>query len=265
MFDTMIETRRAWSRTRAIWPYPVAASMHFLVVGGMIASSLLVLRQVPEFENPFGTQPTIVSLGPGLGVPPPLGQGGLRRQAPGVAPTRRPAAAHEIVQPRDVPQAAPQPDAPTEAIEQTLPSPGPSGLVFPGLGGDGTGLPWGVEGSLGDGSGGGPGSGDGRAEPALPAAPVEITPDMAPPVLIRKVAPEYPAMARTARLPGFVLLQAVVGEDGDVDDVTVLRASSPLFVDAAVKAVRQWRYRAALQSGRPVRVYFTVRVEFQLR
>ena len=88
---------------------------------------------------------------------------------------------------------------------------------------------------------------------------------MVPPVLVRKVHPEYPAMARTARLPGFVLIQAVVGEDGGVAEVSVLRASSPLFVDAAVEAVRQWRYRPALQSGRPVRVYFTVRVEFQLK
>ena len=263
MFDTMIETRRAGSRTRAIWPYPVAASMHFLLVGGMIAASLLILQQVPEFESPFLHQPTIVSLGDVPGVPPPLGEGGLRRQAPAAAPENRPAVPRETVQPREFPQAPPEPAAPAEAIEDAVPGVASSGPGLPGFEGNGTGVPWGVEGSLGDGAG--LGLGDGRVEPVPPAAPVEITPDMVPPVLVRKVSPGYPAMARTARLSGFVVLQAVIGEDGAVDDVTVLRASSPLFVDAAMDAVRQWRYRAALQSGRPVRVYFTVRVEFQLK
>jgi protein TonB len=122
-----------------------------------------------------------------------------------------------------------------------------------------------VEGGFGDGSGDGLLGGDGRVEPAGPPAPVAVAPDMVPPALVRRVQPAYPAIAIAARLPGFVVLQAVIGEDGSVEDVTVLRASNPIFVRSAVDAVRQWKYRAALQSGRPVRVYFTVRVEFQLK
>jgi protein TonB len=266
MFDTMIETRRAGTRTRAMWPYPVAASMHFLVVGGTLAASLLALQRAPEFESPFPPVfVTSVELGTGPSAPPPLGEGGPSRNAPAVIPRERPATPQEIVQPREVPPAAPAPAGSEDTIEESIPGLSRPGLGVPGLDGDGTGWPWGVEGGLGDGPGGGLVPGDERVEPSGPPAPVEVTPDMVSPVLVRKVKPDYPALARAARLPGFVLLQAVVGEDGCVEDVKVLQASSPLFGDAAVEAVRQWKYRPALQSGRPVRVYFSVRVEFQLK
>jgi protein TonB len=238
--------------------------MHILLVGGIVAASLLMLQQVPEVDNPFRNQPLAVFLGPGS-PPPPLGDGGTGGGAPVAAPRPRPAEPREIVQPRDVPARAPAPDRPEDAVEEAVPGVLRSGSGVPGLSGNGTGWPWGVPGGEGDGSdAGGPGGGA-RVEPAVPLGPIEVTPDMVAPVLLRRVQPEYPATARVARLPGFVLLEAVIGESGNVEDVTVLRASNPLFTDAAVDAVRRWKYRPALQSGRPVRVYFRVRVEFELK
>jgi len=262
MFDALIETRGTGVRSRAIWTVPVAASVHFLVVGGAIAASLLALQQVPEFQNPFGLQPICMGLGDGS-ILPPLGEGGVKPKSTETALRRQPEARRDAVQPSAIPEAAPASAAAEEAIEDALPGTSASGAGFAGIEGNGSGVPWGAPGSYGEGLGAGPGTGGGRVD--APPAPLELTPDMVPPVLVRKVPPGYPELARTARLPGFVLLEAVVGEDGGVDDVTVLKASSPLFVDAAVGAVRQWRYRPALQNGRPVRVYFTVRVEFQLR
>jgi TonB family protein len=88
------------------------------------------------------------------------------------------------------------------------------------------------------------------------------------PVLIpeSKLEPEYPELARVARLEGNVILQAIIHADGTVGDVEVLRTNRPNmgFEDAAVEAVRQWRYQPAMQNGRPVEVYFTVFVEFKL-
>lgn len=263
MFDTMIETRKGGAKARAIWPYPVAASMHFLVVGGMVAASLLILNKAPDFENPFLTVLTPGPHGPGL--PPLKGEGGPPGGA-AVVVKQRPAEPVAITQPRDVPGAPASPDAPQDEIEEAVP--GVSGLYtgLPGLGsGSGTGWPWGVPDGFPDGSGDGLLPGNGRVEPKGPPEPVELTPDMVPPVLVTRVQPEYPPMAITARLPGFVVLQAVVGEDGGVLDVTVLSSSSPIFVRSAVDAVKQWKYRPALQSGRPVRVYFTVRVDFRLK
>jgi protein TonB len=66
---------------------------------------------------------------------------------------------------------------------------------------------------------------------------------------------------------GRVILQAIIRQDGSVGDIQVL--SSPGknfgFDEAAVEAVRQWRYKPGLQNGKPVDVYFTVVVEFTLR
>jgi protein TonB len=81
-----------------------------------------------------------------------------------------------------------------------------------------------------------------------------------------KVEPEYPELARVARLEGNVILQAVIHSDGTVGEIEVLRSSRPNmgFEDAAIDAVKQWEYNPALQNGRPVDVYFTVFVEFKL-
>ena len=105
--------------------------------------------------------------------------------------------------------------------------------------------------------------------PPLPAGPTFAgVGDVSLPELIAesKVKPLYPELARVARLEGNVILQAVIHADGSVGDIRVLRCnrSNLGFEQAAVEAVRQWRYRPALQNGRPVDVYFTVFVDFKL-
>jgi len=264
MFDTMIETRRTGARVRTTWPFPVAASMHFLVVGGMIASSLVIVQQVPEFEDPFGKQPTCVLIGTGTSLEVPRGEGGLRRTAAALL-RQRPATPHDLAQPRDVQPIAPAPDRTENVIEEAVPGSTPPGAGNSGLGRDGTGWPWGIEGLEGAGSGLGLTPGNERVAPTGPVAAVEVTPDMAPPVLLRKVQPQYPALLRIARVPGFVLLQAVIGEDGSVEDVTVLRASSPLFGDAAVDAVRQWKYSPLVLNGVPTPFVLSVTLNFSVR
>jgi protein TonB len=88
---------------------------------------------------------------------------------------------------------------------------------------------------------------------------------MTKPMLLVKVEPTYPDVARMARLSGRVTISAVIGLDGSVESAEVLASTSPLFSDTAIGAVRKWRYRPALMNGKPVRVYFTVVVDFSLR
>jgi protein TonB len=57
----------------------------------------------------------------------------------------------------------------------------------------------------------------------------------------------------------------VISATGHVEEVTVLRSSSPLFEEAALEAVRQWEYEPARQGPHPVAVYFTIDVRFTLR
>jgi len=79
------------------------------------------------------------------------------------------------------------------------------------------------------------------------------------------VPPSDADVARRARIEGKVILQAVVDKEGNVNEVTVLSSSNPMFNDSAIEAVKQRKYKPALQNGRPVAIYFTIRVDFRLR
>jgi len=88
--------------------------------------------------------------------------------------------------------------------------------------------------------------------------------DIRPPQKVTDVAPVYPPLARAARVEGIVILEAVIGEDGGVRDVRVLR-SVQLLDEAAMDAVRQWRFTPTLLNGEPVPVVMTITVAFKLR
>lgn len=62
--------------------------------------------------------------------------------------------------------------------------------------------------------------------------------------LLKKVQPVYPPMMQSARMPGVVVLDAIIHADGTIGDVTVLRSTSPAFAQSAIDAVKQWRYEA---------------------
>jgi protein TonB len=81
---------------------------------------------------------------------------------------------------------------------------------------------------------------------------------------VHDVSPAYPAIAQSARVQGMVIIQATIGVDGSVVDATVLR-SVPLLDEAALTAVRQWRYTPTRLNGEAVAVIMTVTVNFQLR
>jgi periplasmic protein TonB len=96
-----------------------------------------------------------------------------------------------------------------------------------------------------------------------PHAPVRPGGIIRAPQKVHHVAPEYPAIARSARVSGVVVLEALIREDGTVSEVKVLR-SVPLLDTPAVEAVRQWRFTPTLLNGVPVQVIMTVTVSFTL-
>ena len=75
------------------------------------------------------------------------------------------------------------------------------------------------------------------------------------------VEPVYPEIARRAGVSGVVILEAVIDPNGNVTDVRVLR-SIPLLDQAAMDAVRQWKYEPTLLNGVPVPIVMTVTVRF---
>jgi protein TonB len=81
--------------------------------------------------------------------------------------------------------------------------------------------------------------------------------------LIHDVPPQYPPEAGRARLEGTVLLMAVIGTDGSVKDVRV-ESGLPILAQAAIDAVRQWRYKPYMIDGEPVEVDSRITINFTL-
>lgn len=94
-------------------------------------------------------------------------------------------------------------------------------------------------------------------------APVRVGGDIRQPMKVRDVKPVYPPLAQEGRVQGLVILEGVIDEQGNIADVKVLRGV-PLLNDAAVEAVRQWRYAPTLLNGVPVPVIMTMTVTFTL-
>ena len=84
------------------------------------------------------------------------------------------------------------------------------------------------------------------------------------PEAITKVKPDYPDIAREAGVDGVVLVQALVGKDGKVKDVRVVKPI-PMLNDAAIAAVKQWVFKPALSNNKPVAVWVAVPVRFSLQ
>jgi protein TonB len=93
---------------------------------------------------------------------------------------------------------------------------------------------------------------------------VRITEDITPPEPISLPPPAYPAAAKAANIEGTVIVKYVVNEDGTTGGVQAVKGPPELF-DAAMSAVRAWRYKPALSEGRPVAVQKIAKLPFRIR
>lgn len=82
-------------------------------------------------------------------------------------------------------------------------------------------------------------------------------------LLIRKVTPVYPALARQARIQGTVVLQAEISKTGDIQNLQTI-SGHPMLAPAAIEAVKQWKYRPYILNGEPVEVETQITVNFTL-
>jgi len=82
-------------------------------------------------------------------------------------------------------------------------------------------------------------------------------------LLVNKVQPLYPPLARQTRISGTVRLHAIISKTGTIQELSVI-SGHPLLVRAALDAVQQWRYRPTLLNGEPVEVDTTIDVIFSL-
>jgi periplasmic protein TonB len=131
----------------------------------------------------------------------------------------------------------------------------------PSMGGVAGGVPGGVQG----GAAGGVLGGILNSGTAMPVKPkmVRVSQGISEGLLVKKVTPQYPTIAKQARVQGSVQLKAIIGKDGKVENVQP-ESGNPLLASAAVNAVKQWRYKPYVLDGNPVEVETTVTVNFRL-
>jgi protein TonB len=97
------------------------------------------------------------------------------------------------------------------------------------------------------------------------AAPqrVRVSQGVSQGLLVRRVNPTYPPLARQARIQGQVVLHAVISKDGSIEGLTLV-SGHPMLAPAAIDAVKQWKYKPYLLNGEPVEVDTEVQVNFTL-
>lgn len=99
--------------------------------------------------------------------------------------------------------------------------------------------------------------------PATPRGPVHLPSILVSGLILERTIPVYPAIAKAARVEGVVVLQATISASGRIENLRVV-SGHPMLQQAALDAVRNWRYRPYLLNGQPVEVETTVNVVFKL-
>jgi protein TonB len=232
--DQTCAARRRW------YVLPLSIAVH-----GALAAAILIVPLAANVELP--TPPALSRLIHVISVAPVP-----RAPDAGSPPTTVTRQPPTVVSPDAAPITAPsgfRPEAAREVVPGAIPSP----FVESGFGS-----------VLGI-----PGPVDRRVEPPEPPpsvrpAPVPVGGKIRPPQKIAGAAPIYPLVAQQARLEGVVVLEAMIDEHGAVERLRVVR-SAPLFDQAALDAVRRWRYTPTLLNSVPVPVLMTVTVQFTLR
>ena len=185
--------------------------------------------------------PEYVRLAP---MPPP----------PEVAAPRPPSAPETALPPRLAPTSAPptlRAEVPEPPRYETAGPPDPTGGLPPGFG---------VVGRTGD----SPSVLLPPPPPQPPSGPVRLADLPVAPKKTNDVRPIYPDIARQARVEGTVVMEAVLDTSGRVTQLRIIQ-SVPLLDQAAMNAVRQWRYTPSTYGGHPVSVLMTITIRFTLQ
>jgi protein TonB len=243
MFEDLVESSPIRKRTNRPWTIFISTLLQCLLLAILILIPLIYTEALPK------TMLTTLLIAPPPPPPPP--------PPPAVTPVKvvKPMArliqAGKLMAPRAIPKEV------AMIKEQEMPPDVGSGVVG--------GVPGGVPG----GQAGGVLRGIIGLGSSLPPPPKEapkrirVGGQVQTAKLINKVQPIYPPLAKQARIQGTVRLQAIIAKDGSIVELQVL-SGHPLLVQAALDAVRQWRYHPTLLNGEPVEVVTTIDVVFTL-
>jgi len=231
--------------------------------------------------------------------PPPPAQSSAPQSQPKITPpTITPQPTPVFTQPLEIPKELPkvEPVPTKDAVLDLTPSAEPVPATTADVGGVAGGVPGGVAGGqvggvvggevggqvggvvggklggeVGGTGTGNEGTGSGGTEaPAVPApepspdTPMRVGGSVKAPVVVHRSEPEYTESARSARITGVVIVEAIIDKEGNVDQARVLKGLSMGLGESAVKAVRQWKFKPGTLNGEPVATIFNLTVNFKL-
>lgn len=254
--DSLIESCGRRRDSRRGWAALMSVALQIILLGTLAMFPLYFTEALPkQIMAMFLVAPT-----PPPAAAAPLGTDGRGPGKPAAAPTPVADGKLRVPTPRD--NAVPLTDA--DAIPDAGPGAVPGGRPDGVPGGIPGGLPGGVPGGV---PGGIP---NGLMTVALrtvaapkPATRIAVSEGVAEGMLLRQFKPPYPEIARRAHIQGRVILQAIISKTGTIENLQLI-AGHPWLAQAAVDAVRQWRYRPYLLNGQPVEVDTEITVNFQL-
>ncbi len=242
MFEGVLSRREAGRQSRRrLVTLPAALVVHGAAVAAVAAAQLWTVESVPE--------PVIMATLVIESPPPPRGDtpSGQREARPASRRARAPHEAGPVRIPDPVPTAVPASSREDEPA---------------------AGVPWGLDDGAAAGDDGRWGADVPGPTPSPvqePVGPVAIGGDVIAPVLVHRIDPVYPEAARIAHRQGDVVVEAVLDRAGNVTDARVAADEVRFGAgEAALQAIRGWRYRPATCHGSPVSVYLTIRVAFRL-
>ena len=261
MFESSLIDLEPKKKSRRALILPVALGIHCVALASVTFASYWNVSAIGE--PPVNA--VFVSLVP---PPPPLIRRGTN------APKPKPQAPVQEQKPEVKPSGPVQPDLekiPEKVEENASAKDATSDLVGPGdpdgdRDGPEDGVNWGVKKGVGPADSFDHGPVDGPQGPGVVTdQPIHFTVGMTRPAVTYQVQPRYSEAARRAGVQGAVTVEAVIDEQGRVTDVKILRGL-PMGLDReAVAAVRQWRFTPATLQGKPVKVYFSLTVNFRIQ
>ena len=255
MFTLVGQDEKKGGRARLVMV--ISLALHLVALSALLGAQLW---QVPAVQEPL-VNTVFLMLGP-LPTPPPGGGETAPRSLPPVKQPPAPRAPAPLTQPdpAKAPAAIPPAAETPPTTSSSEPATDPRASAEPTLPSTD-----GRTGVRGPGPGQGPNTGD--AAGPIDDAPLYLNANMVKPQLIQSTAvqPRYTEMARQAHLQGMVLLEAIIDERGNVVNARAQRPLPMGLTEEAIAAVTQWKFKPATLAGRPVKVYFTLRVDFLVR
>jgi protein TonB len=241
MFDELVESSAVKKKTNKSWAVTLSVVVQTLILLVLILIPLIYTQALPK-----AMLSTLLIAPPPPPPPPPPPQAAPVKV---VKPVARLLTQGKLMAPRAIPKDV----AVFKEAEQPPEPPAGSGVIG-GLGGGD------ILGGLGGGSSAG-------APPPPPPKATQTRIKLGGQVQAAKIVaqpqPLYPALARQARIQGNVVLHAIIDKDGRVGQLEVV-SGHPLLVQAALDAVKQWRYQPTQLNGDPVEVDTTITVSFVL-